>query len=90
MTCIDTTTLNGRGCYSVKETEHYYVEIAPMIFNYRVVITPKASPDGYEAGWCYFGRTAASLTRAVLAAAAFDPETETAPVGYDKALGDRR
>lgn len=76
--------------WRVKSTANWHVEICPMIFNYRVVLTPVDCLDTWEHGWCYFGTGAGSLAKAVLAARAFDPETESAPAGYDKALTSRR
>lgn len=81
---------NERGCYTVKATENWLVEIMPMMYNYRVVLTPIGQLDGWEHGWCYFGKNFVTMLRAFLAARAFDPETQSAPEGYDKALTSRR
>jgi hypothetical protein len=82
--------LNERGTVTVKETATHLVEVLPMIYNFRLVLTPKANPDSYDAGWCYFGTGSDSFTRCYLAALAFDPDTEADPAGYDKALQHRR
>lgn len=78
-----------RQVWTVKQTENWLVEICPMIFNFRLLLTPVHCPDVWDHAWCYFGTDAATLTRAMLAATAFDPETQSAPVGYDKALTSR-
>lgn len=78
-----------RGVWRVKTTANWHVEIIPMAFNYRVVLTPVGFLEGWDHGWCYFGKSATALAAAVLAAQAFDPEVESAPAGYDKALTTR-
>lgn len=78
-----------RGTWTVKRSGDYLVEISVMLFNYRIVLTPVSCLDVWDHGWCYFGRDQATLTRALLAATAFDPQTQSAPVGYDKALTTR-
>lgn len=74
--------LNDRYCYTIKETETHLVEIQPMIFNDRVVLTPKTCLDIYECGWCFDKGGAAFY-----AAVAWDPDTEAEPVGYKKRVG---
>jgi hypothetical protein len=77
---------SGRGSFTIARRGEYLVELLTMIYNYRVVLTPVDNPEGYVAGWCYFGADAATLSRAALAALAFDPVVDDEPVGYDKAL----
>lgn len=79
-----------RSVWRVKTTSNWHVEIIPMMFNYRVVLTPVDNLHSWDHGWCYFGKSALVMAAAVLAAQAFDPETESAPAGYDKALTGRR
>lgn len=85
-----TPALNDRQCYTVKQCGDWLVEIVPMIFNYRIVLTPAADPDSYAYGWCYFGGSEASMARAVMAAVAFDPRVDLEPHGYDKAVLPRK
>ena len=68
-----------RMCWSVGETETHFIEILPMILNHRVVLTPKAHPETYDAGWCY-----ARLEDALGAVQNWDPETQPEPAGYKK------
>lgn len=69
------------GGVRVKETEAHYIDVVPMIFNHRVVMTPKADPLCYDRGWCYQARAAA-----LLAAMEWDPDIEPEPRGWVKAL----
>lgn len=68
-----------RCAFMVKETDTHLVEIVPMIFNHRVVLTPKAHLDTYDAGWCY-----PSMATALQAVLGWDPATQPEPTGYVK------
>jgi hypothetical protein len=72
-----------RQCWVAAEVGPYWVDIIPMIYNHRVTLTPKDSPDGYVVGWCY-----PSILAAVAAVAAWDPAAEPEPVGYAKRVGE--
>ena len=72
----------------IKEGEDYFVHVIPMIYNDRIVLTPK-KPDGdpepgYDYGWCYAKVRDGSL--AVAYALAWTPETEAEPVGWIKQI----
>lgn len=82
--------LNERSTITVKTAGRWLVEIAPMMFNFRLVLTPTANPDCYDHGWCFFGRGPDAFARAWLAALVFDPTVELEPAGYDKAATGRR
>lgn len=71
-----------RTAYVLSETEDYLVDMIQMLYNQRVVLTPKSRLQVYDAGWCY-----PSTSAAVLAVAAWDWETEPEPVGYIKRVG---
>lgn len=71
--------LNDRRCYTIKETETHLVEVVPMIFNDRVVLTSKNFLDGYDHGWC-FDKGGAAFAAAVV----WDPNTEAEPIGFKK------
>lgn len=71
-------TTDEYGTVSLGTWGGYLVQILPMIFNDRVVLTPESSPWGYDHGWCY------ERGVALLAVLAWDPETEAEPVGYKK------
>lgn len=74
---------NDREGYTVAELDTHYVDICPMLFNHRVVLTPKACTQFHDVGWCY-----PSLLAAVAAVEVWDPETELEPVGYLKRVGE--
>lgn len=70
----------------IKRTEHWIVSVTPMGFNDRVCLTShREYPWTYTSGWCYEKNGSAFL-----AAYAFDPETEQAPVGFKKVAVDLR
>ena len=77
----------NRKAWIVKRTATHSVDIVPMIFSYRLVLTPLDSPMGYDVGWCYFGLERAVFSRCMIAAMHFDPDTEEAPAWFDKQLG---
>jgi hypothetical protein len=76
-----------QGCTPIKITENWIVGIMPMIFNDRIVLSEIGEWNGglYTAGWCYDKGPAA-----VVAAMAWDPESEREPVGYKKRAYDGR
>lgn len=57
----------------------YLVQVMPMIFNDRLVLTPVSSPYGYDHGWCFDKGGAA-----ILSALVWNPDTEGEPPGYKK------
>jgi hypothetical protein len=68
------------GRLRVKEAATRYIDIVPMIYNWRIVTTYK-DRDCYDRGWCYAGRDPVT---AILAAMAWDPDTEDEPQGWIK------
>lgn len=68
-----------RRAFTVAETEAYWIDVVPMIYNYRLVMTPKSAPGGYDFGWCY-----ANMTDALLALFRWDPERDAEPSDYVK------
>lgn len=74
------------GAFRVKETPTHWVDVVPMLYNYRVARTPKSSPMTYDRGWCYAGTGIDSFTAAVLAAHAWDGGDDTEPEGWNKNL----
>lgn len=69
----------------VKESDEWIVSVTPMIFNDRVLFSLRSDyPLGWTAGWCYDKGGAA-----VLAAAAWDPDTQHEPVGHKKVAASR-
>lgn len=85
MKLLDEPVRDKYGTVTIAEWGGWWVQVMPMIFNDRVVLTPKACPWFVDYGWCYPKGAAAHL-----AVAAWDPETEAEPVGYIKAVGPTR
>ena len=75
------------GAWRVKETATHWVEVVPMIYNWRVCRTPKSAPLTYDRGWCYQGTGPQTFTTAVLAAWVWDGADDTEPAGYFKRAG---
>lgn len=71
------------GGWRVKETETHYVEVLDMLFNERIVWTPKSAPKVYDRYWCY------DKGLALHAAALWDGADDTEPVGWKKAHDGR-
>lgn len=86
MQLIDRPVLNDRAYYTVGETADFFVDIVPMIYNHRVVLTPKL-PDGSAADWWTVGWCYPTLLAAVAAVTVWDPAFEAEPVGYIKRVG---
>lgn len=67
----------------IKETDEWIISVTPMIYNDRLLLTMREDyPWGYTAGWCYDKGGAA-----ILAAVAWDPDTQHEPVGHKKKVG---
>lgn len=68
----------------VRKTDEWIVSVTPMIFNDRVLLTSQHQYQDSEypspvGGWCYDKGGSA-----VLAALAWNPDTEDRPVGFKK------
>lgn len=63
----------------VGETDLYRVHVIPMIFNHRLVMTPKNSLGGYDIGWCY-----PDLVSALNAAREWDPVADWTPASSSR------
>jgi hypothetical protein len=76
---------SGRGTFEIREWTDpttgrtYIIEMAQMLYNWRLYLTPKDLPDFWEFGWCF----RAGLHAAV-AAAIWHPDTEDEPDGWHK------
>ena len=77
------TPIPGEPGIRIKELENHYVDVIPMIFNWRVVRRLK-DIDIYDRAWCFYGTTTASFVAACLGAYAWDGTDDTAPAGWDK------
>lgn len=70
----------------VKVTDTWIVSWAPMLFNDRIYLTHRDQyPRLWTAAWCY--DKGGSV---VLAASAYDPDTQHEPVGYKRVAADER
>lgn len=67
------------GTLTIGEWGDYLIQIMPMIYNDRLIMTPRNSAVAYHHGWCYDKGGAAYL-----AALVWDPQTQGEPVGYKK------
>lgn len=74
---------NERDGVYTKETETHYIDVIPMLFNWRVATTRKGRCY-YERHWCYQGRGMRSFAAAVLAVDAWDGSDDTEPPGWNK------
>lgn len=90
MSDVDIKWNHERSVWTIKETDRYFVEVMPQMFNlFAVVMTPKALPGTYDDRWDYHG-----LSAALLAAICWDADTypDTEPTGWHRHLptGRRR
>lgn len=67
------------GTVSLGEWGGYIIQIMPMIFNDRLIMTAKGNEAFHDHGWCYDKGGAAFL-----AAFTWDPETQGEPDGFKK------
>jgi hypothetical protein len=77
----DVPVIDEYGTVTVAEYGGWLVQIMPMIFNDRVVLTPVANPMLIDYGWCFRKGGAAFL-----AVKAWDPDEEAEPAGHIKAV----
>lgn len=72
------------GGWRIKQTQHHYIDVMRMMFNYRIVTTPVSFPMVYDRHWCYQGTDSRAFTHAVVAAAMWDGSDDTEPEGWNK------
>ncbi len=82
---LDEPEIDEYGTVTLGSWANYLVQIMPMIFNDRIVLTPAATPMFIDYGWCYDKGGAAYL-----AAAIWDPAIEGEPKGYKKRVAGIR
>lgn len=71
--------------FRVKETDTHFIDLVPMLFNWRVHTVRKDDPLSWgERFWCYEGRDLVTFQRAVAAALAWDGADHTEPEGWNK------
>lgn len=78
---LEPPVVDGYGRRTIGRWGGYTIDVCPMLFNDRLVLTPESAPDGYDYGWCYPKGGAAEV-----AARIWDPETQAEPAGYVKAV----
>lgn len=78
--------VDGYGTVTIGKWGGWLVQVVPMAFNNRLVLTPEVYPEVYDYGWCFDKGPAAYA-----AARVWDLEAEGEPPGYKKAAsGGRR
>lgn len=80
-----TVSFDGYGVMTVGDWGGYLIQIMPMAYNDRLVMTPASLPSVYDFGWCFPKGPAP-----VLAALVWNPETEGEPKGFIKRIGSPR
>lgn len=79
MTVYSQPVANNRDGFTVAEDGEYFYDVIKMLFNQRLVMTPKEYMLGWDYGWCYDD----ALT--VLACLhVWDPQTQSEPLGWKK------
>jgi hypothetical protein len=91
-TSADITTIDGGWRIKENPAGTHYVDVLHMLFNFRIVLTPKDDPSFYVRHWCYSGNNFPSLMRTIAAAIAWDGGLDTEPDGWNKSgqTGERR
>lgn len=72
-------TADDWGTMTIGRWGGYLLQIAPMAFNERIIMTPEDIPLVYDHGWCY---DRGGL--AFIALIGWDPAAEGEPAGYKK------
>lgn len=67
-----------QGLTLAEDDQHLY-DAVPMLLNWRLLVTPKATPGMWTYGWCYDGRTPIAAALKV-----WDPQTQNEPLGWKK------
>jgi hypothetical protein len=78
---LDEPVIDEYGTVTIGSWGGWLIQVCPMLFNDRLVLTPQDNPLVYDYGWCFPKGGAA-----VLAAMVWDPATQAEPVGYIKAV----
>lgn len=78
--------VDGYGRITYGRWGGWFLDVCPMLFNDRLVLTPEDNTEVYDYGWCYPKGGAAYV-----ALRAWDPATQGEPAGFIRAVGaDRR
>lgn len=76
---LELPTCDEYGTMTIGTWGGYHVQIMPMLFNDRLILTPQTASWGYDHGWCY-----PKGGSAYLAALVWDPQADGEPAGYKK------
>lgn len=79
MHLYDKPVTNDREGITLAEDDDSYYEAVRMLFNWRLVVTPKSAVGVYSYGWCYDGPAPIAAALKV-----WDPETQNEPLGWKK------
>lgn len=81
-------TDNGRAGWTIQSTATHHIDLMPMLFNYRIVMTPRRCPGVWDHGWCYEGGSMDEeddlLVVTLIHALAWDPDKTAEPFGFFK------
>lgn len=75
----DQPVANDRESMTIAEDDKYFYDAVPMVFNWRLVMTPKDNTWMWEFGWCYDTPTALATSMLL-----WTPETQNEPLGWKK------
>lgn len=81
-TIYDEPVPNDREGFTLAEDDEHFYDLVPMVFNHRLVMTPKADTRLWFYGWCYDTALAATAAMKV-----WTPETQNEPLGWKKRPG---
>lgn len=82
---LDEPTYDEYGVATIGMWGGYLIQIQPMLYTDRLVLTPQKSPLVYDYGWDFpKGPTV------MLAALAWNPDTDGEPHGFTKRIGPPR
>lgn len=79
MRIYDEPATNDRECLTLAEDDEHYYDLIPMLFNYRLVMTPKDNTGIWDWGWCY-----PDALTAIAALHIWDPTTQNEPQFWRK------
>ncbi|MBF9135151.1 hypothetical protein I0C86_40445 [Plantactinospora sp. S1510] len=82
---FDQPVLGEDGLVTLGRWGGWLVQVMPMLYNDRLILTPQSFQSVYDFGWCYPKGGAAEL-----AARVWDPEVQGEPAGFTKAVGNAR
>lgn len=70
------------GGFRITETDTHYLDAMLQLYNWRLVLVPKADPLYVEKHWCYEGTDRQALLAAATAALAWVASGDDEPTGW--------